>query len=1266
VAKAVKTAFKWIFGLGVARALFKTVIRALTPKLPEVDNSQAINFRADPDAGIPYVIGRTGTAGIYTYATVGEAKNRNLLFHVVISGGGPIDSFVDFKMGGVSVTFDGADTPNSGPYRHLVWQRRQLGTTPQTYLQPPNTTDSGVLSEWDSTHATSGYATAWYVLGSSPTVYASGVPDPLWIVRGVKCYDWRLDSTYPGGSGSHRLATPSTWTFSENPAVHAVAWLLGRYANGKKVLGLGATLSQIAMDKYTEWANICDANAWKVGGVVYSTDTKWQILKAICQAGGAYPTALGSKISVIFNAPRVSIATLTGADVDGEPTIVGTQSRRDRFNRAVPRFRSEAHGWKVVPATPISVSSFITEDGGQRTKELEWPLVQNVDQAAQLAMYGICNSREIGPIDLPVIPRWMGLEPGDCITLNEAEFGVTSQKMVVSARTRSLSSFGHALTCVTETDSKHAFCLGQTGVAPPLPSLTAVDVFPPAPTSGIWTGVGTTIASATGAVPAIVITGVLEDANAGAVLVDYRQITPSVGLWATQEWPISALQVVSGSPSLRLPLTGLAPGAEYEVRIRYRTLRGREDPNAYRSLGTLTAGTLSAAEAAIAASIIGQTAWATYTASISSIATPGANLVFDGGLKLKGKGWTLGSWTAYAASSDVGPFISCSTSNVYSTSPRFAVDVGGVYTVQAWAASAVGTYSNTPKIYIAWYNSSDGYISETAQTAIPADGVYARRTASGTAPAGAVYGRVAFYSGFHAGGLSVYVSKVKCEKGSAASVWSDETTSGALYANGINIDDLKPQEIGANVTESRTASAVTGQTAWATYLGLTPGQLSNPAANLLKNPTFSLGLENWTAAGTWLTTITTEFGWVAYTTDPAATLRQDFPAYPGAVFSVSADLNPEGLATGAMRLYIQWLNSGGGSIGYSTVATLAAGTPRTRLKNANQLAPAGAAVARVYVDAFASTLYGGSNIWAGRVKLEFNSVCTPYSDEATQADFTSTHTASGIAGQGTLATANEVAWATQVTGVGKPESDATKSYVYRQVSAPSGAGLNDVWYQTDGSGVPYRVFAWNGTTWQLGADITGLNTASGISGQSPLATQTPPTHAGTAAALTAGLAAGASYLDSTDSNKLKTVVGAATAPVATLAQLAVSDSIPYSGTTQTTLQTVAMSTSVPAGGKFRITAALLNTAGDGVEFSFFNIRVKINYGGTETQLSSSLVSIDPDGVASDDTLRSLSSMLVSNPGSGAANVLVTRARGGGVGSGGGDYDVNVLVEWVNA
>lgn len=105
----------------------------------------------------------------------------------------------------------------------------------------------------------------------------------------------------------------------------------------------------------------------------------------------------------------------------------------------------------------------------------------------------------------------------------------------------------------------------------------------------------------------------------------------------------------------------------------------------------------------------------------------------------------------------------------------------------------------------------------------------------------------------------------------------------------------------------------------------------------------------------------------------------------------------------------------------------------------------------------------------------------PYSAPA---DFTalSSLLSDAFVGQGALATEDQVTWATQVTGVGKPEDYATLSRVFRQDTAPSSPNTNDIWVQTSG-GSPIAVRAWNGSAWVTGADITIINTAAAITGQ---------------------------------------------------------------------------------------------------------------------------------------------------------------------------------------
>src|SRR3546814_13906601 len=76
------------------------------------------------------------------------------------------------------------------------------------------------------------------------------------------------------------------------------------------------------------------------------------------QAGGGEPIALGAKISCMVNTTRVSLATITAADVVGEVSVTATQGRRDRKNGCWPRYRAEAHEWEIVQVkTPVRVSS---------------------------------------------------------------------------------------------------------------------------------------------------------------------------------------------------------------------------------------------------------------------------------------------------------------------------------------------------------------------------------------------------------------------------------------------------------------------------------------------------------------------------------------------------------------------------------------------------------------------------------------------------------------------------------------------------------------------------------------------------------------------------------------------------------------------------------------------------------------------------------------------------------------------------------------------
>lgn len=576
---------------------------SLATKRPDVGTGGSpVQQAYDPQAGIPYAVGRTAVAGRIVYGTTAPENNKYRLLYSVLSGGGPIEGIEAFFANNEFVDFS-ADSGEgaAGKYLNRMWQVRRLGGPGDTYLHFTATGSKdtpadhgGNPPEWTAAHKMSGYACALTACEYDAKKFAGDI-QPLWIIYGVKVYDPRQDSTYPGGSGPCRAGVESTYVYSANPWLHALTWAIGRYQNGKRVLGFGMPVSSLLVSQFVEAANVADANDWKIGGTVYSTDDKWSVMQAMAQAGGGYCVPMGAQIGCVVNAPRVSIGEVTSADIIGEASAAGTKGRRDRINRIIPRYRSEDHNWEVVAAQAIEVAEHIAFDGDQRTREVDYSLVQDVVQVAQLSRYDIENSREFEPVVLTLGPAFMGYRAGDCLTATIPELGLAAQELIVRTRSFDPSSGAVTLEFRSETAAKHPYCLGQTTTPPPTPTLTPVNYGPTAPDPDNWSAEGGELASADGKMPVIIVRGVLDNVHAVSVIVDYRQVIdagpPAVyGDWASQEFPASSLAASGDDPTVTLQLTGLVPGATYQVRVRYRTVRQVTDPEVNTDLGPVVVG----------------------------------------------------------------------------------------------------------------------------------------------------------------------------------------------------------------------------------------------------------------------------------------------------------------------------------------------------------------------------------------------------------------------------------------------------------------------------------------------------------------------------------------------------------------------------------------------------------------------------------------------------------------------------------------------------
>tara|TARA_R110000868_G_scaffold111222_13_gene300476 strand:+ start:1452 stop:4127 length:2676 start_codon:yes stop_codon:yes gene_type:complete len=559
-----------------------SVAAALAAPKPGVGGSST-TFQTNPQSGLPYAIGRTRMSGLRIFAktnnTPGYTKFNDLLwFGALLSIGGQIEGIEKFTCDNEVVTFDAAGHA-VGRFAQYMSQKVHLGGPQASGLSV--TLNGGTAPGWTAAHRLSGMTHAMWGLrfNKQGDLFGAGPPEPAWVGKWVKVYDPRLDSTYPGGSGPCRPLFESTYVWSQNPGLHALTWALGRWENGKRTCGIGAPIANIRVGDFVECANVCDANNWNVGGVEWTTDSKWDGFKRMLQAGGAVPTQTGAMIGCLVSTPRTAIATIETHHLLDQLRFPSTKSRRERINTVIPRYVDEASDWAMISGSAVQVTEYVTADRGQRTKEVDFPLVQVFTgeaalQPGQLSAYVIVNSREAGPFTWTTGPEWAGLKTGDVVYLNVPTEGLVNQPVLITKRAPDPATGKISFAGETETYSKHAYALGQS-TTPPTPfSLTAPDLKPAAPLETSWTVSGVTSGEG---FPALRVFGTSEMPSADAVVIDYRKS-------GVEAWTGSA--ILSAIEPVNHVISPLESGTAYDVRISYRV--GTIDGNATLFANVLT------------------------------------------------------------------------------------------------------------------------------------------------------------------------------------------------------------------------------------------------------------------------------------------------------------------------------------------------------------------------------------------------------------------------------------------------------------------------------------------------------------------------------------------------------------------------------------------------------------------------------------------------------------------------------------------------------
>lgn len=343
---------------------------------------------------------------------------------------------------------------------------RRLGTDTQTHVTQLATTFSDWTSDYDGKGIA--YIVCAFELGTATGegVWAQGAPQNIRaVVKGKKVYDPRLDSTQTAisGSGSHRLNDPTTWAWSDNPAL-----CVADYLHDSR-LGMGAegiSYTDIDFDMVAAAADICDATVSTPGGsekrftcngALSTEETYADNIKQLLSSMGGSLTWSGGKFRIRALAYEAPTFSFTGDDIIGDVEIQPETNRSQRFNLIRGTFIDPESDYVATEFIPVENTSYKnTRDGGQSlNKQIKLPFTNSEYMAQRIAFKQLNVANQQMRLIVPMNFKAMKVAAGDRIQLSIDELSF-SNKIFVVENWNFEPEGGYTLTLQEDSSSAYA------------------------------------------------------------------------------------------------------------------------------------------------------------------------------------------------------------------------------------------------------------------------------------------------------------------------------------------------------------------------------------------------------------------------------------------------------------------------------------------------------------------------------------------------------------------------------------------------------------------------------------------------------------------------------------------------------------------------------------------------------------------------------------------------------------------------------------------
>lgn len=849
-----------------------------------------IDLQLNSSAPRQLIIGKRMTGGVLVDWYLGGSNNTKLYLPVYLSEG-PCGQIKNVYAGGrlvwstplvhgVRTTIP--DFRSGGDRLWLTYYDGRVG-------QSADSTLVGLGQGWTSANKMTGCA--WVLVECQwDSDNMRSPPSLTFEMEGAKLYDRRKDTT-AGGSGSHRLNDPSTWEWSDNPAVALDHFLLGRQWNGAKTFGIGLSADEVPYDRFAAQANVCDEDVdlkaggtqkrYRANGFIFASDDYATTVTKLCTAMAARPADFGGRFGVVGIESRTPVLTIDDGDViaDAPETYTPKRSWAELVTAVEGRYQDPAQLYQPVDYPRVTDGDWTTEDGGEQkvaTFDLEFEI--DVERAQRLATLKARAERRQAVLK-GIYPLWtIELERGDWFIRTGAKWGEDGKTFEVLERILNPDTYTVSIVAqeVDADDSAWDESTAQDGPPAPIASTdTLSDVEVPAITVSAITLTGTAasipalkvvwdeptdprvrfvyieVENVDGVTPKTVKTILLPadvdetifqdgivDGDSYAISAKFLTDTiPSA-------WCVAEIQAASGTYAVgtaaSVPWSGVTGSGRPADNA---TVGARAGTNLYRTDGStvMTQAEVRTAEGT-AAAITGQGWGATAGQSAADnnyVPAVGLNILRNSRIASVTTGWAVvtndtglpATLAVYTDSNGEGYLWLPATGtpaagkvlyigNAYNTTNPIRVTGGLRYEYGADVYHLNGGGA-TGQCICVWLDNSYSYISQSEGVSFSLGGTWNRSTGFATAPSNARY---AILVARIITGTSIADPYVGMRRPFMAIASAGQVTA-SPYSPGPE------NEIGADVTLTNTAAAITSQggqaTANASYQSSAPSSPNN-------------------------------------------------------------------------------------------------------------------------------------------------------------------------------------------------------------------------------------------------------------------------------------------------------------------------------------------------------------------------------------------------------------------------------------------------------